>query len=178
MTIQQELLQFRKANNLALDGGENDTTFSLIFNLFTLKLPNFKFRKKAIHIHDIQHLLYKCDTSWFGESFIAGWEIGTEIWKHFPIGFISLWATGFSLLNYPKQVLKGYKAGLQCKGIIDLQISKDKILKLTLKDIKHLITKKNPAKFNWILFSFWCLLSLIVFLFPLLITLVLVIIYI
>lgn len=72
MTIQNALFQFRKENNLALDGGENDIFFSLTFKYFTLKLPNFKFRKDVIYIHDIQHLLYECNTSWYGESFISG----------------------------------------------------------------------------------------------------------
>lgn len=148
MTIQKALLQFRRENNLDLDGGENDDFFELKFKLFTLKLPNFKFRKEVIHIHDIQHILYKCNTSWHGESFIAGWEIGSKIWKHFPIGFISLWATGFSFLNYPNQVLKGYKAGLKTKGVIDINITKNNLLKLSIEEVRTLIRKENPTKFN------------------------------
>lgn len=113
--------------------------------------------------------MYECNTSWYGESFISGWEIGSKIWKHYPIGFISLWATGFSLLNYPKQVLKGYKAGLKCRGVIDLDISKKDILQLSTKEVREKITKQQPTKFNWLIFIFWCLMSQIVFLFPLLI---------
>lgn len=172
MTIQQALLQFRKENNLALDGGENDTFFELKFRLFTLKLPNFDFRKKIIHIHDIQHILYKCDTSWYGESFIAGWEIGSGIWKHFPINCISLWATGFSFLNYPKQVLQGYKAGLKVKGVIDLNISKKEILELSVDEVNNRIQKEKTTPFNWLAFIFWILISEVAFLFPLLLVIV------
>lgn len=172
MTIQEALLQFRKENNLDLDGGENDDFFELKFQLFTLKLPNFKFRKEVIHIHDIQHLLYKCDTSWYGESFIAGWEIGSKIWKHIPIGFISLWAFGFSFLNYPRQVLKGYKAGLQTKGVIDLNISKKEMLQLSVNEVSKLIKKENPSNFNWFSFGFWVVASQLAFLFPLLVLLI------
>lgn len=172
VTIQQALQQFRKENSLALDGGINDSYFELKFKLFTLKLPNFDFRKKVIDIHDIQHIVYDQDTSWKGESFIAGWEIGSKIWKHFPIGFISLWAMGFSMLNYPKQVLLGYKAGIQCKGIIDLDIPRNELLKLSSQEIQQLITLNKSAKFNWVSFSFWVISSLINFLFPLIILLV------
>ena len=104
MTISESLQEFYKDNNFPNDGGESKDFFELKFRLFTLKLPNSQFRKNVIHIHDIQHLIYNCDTSWKGEAFIAGWEIGTKMWKHFPIGFMSLWAMGFSILNYTKEV--------------------------------------------------------------------------
>ncbi len=175
MTIAQSLQNFYTENNFAKDGGESEKTFALKFKLFTLNLPNSQFRKDVIHIHDIQHILYNCDTTWKGESFIAGWEIGTKMWKHLPIGMMSLWAMGFSFLNYPKEVFKGYKAGLKCKGIIDLKLSKTELLHLSVDELKQLITKKNPIKMNgfqWVIFSFWILVSEIIFLFPFLLLIV------
>lgn len=169
MTIAQELQGFYIENNFAKDGGESEKTFALKFKLFTLNLPNSQFRKDVIHIHDIQHLLYKCDTTWKGESFIAGWEIATGLWKHMPIGFMSLWAMGFSFLNYPKEVYKGYKAGLKCKGIIDLKLSKTQLLNLSINELKQLIAKKKPTKMNVFqgsIFFLWVLISEVIFLFP------------
>ena len=169
MTIALALQQFYTENNFAKDGGESEDTFELKFKLFTLKLPNSQFRKDVIHIHDIQHILYNCDTTWKGESFIAGWEIATGLWKHLPIGFMSLWAMGFSLLNYPKEVLKGYKAGLQCKGIIDLKMTKQQLLSLSINELKEKIAKKKPIKMNvfqWAIFVFWIVISKLIFLFP------------
>ncbi len=169
MTIAQALQQFYKDNNFAKDGGESEDTFELKFKFFTLKLPNSQFRKDVIHIHDIQHILYNCDTTWKGESFIAGWEIATGLWKHLPIGLMSLWAMGFCLLNYPKEVLLGYKAGLNCKGIIDLKISKDDLLNLSINELKEKITKKKSIKINtfqWVIFVLWAAVSQLIFLFP------------
>ncbi len=90
MLISKELKQFYIQNNLAKDGGKNDAYFLLKFKLFSIKLPNSDFRKKVIHVHDVQHILYDKDVTWKGEAFIAGWEIATNIWKHFPIGLMSL----------------------------------------------------------------------------------------
>ncbi|MBA6155898.1 hypothetical protein H3Z83_05105 [Tenacibaculum sp. S7007] len=176
MTIAQALQQFYKDNNFAKDGGESEDTFELKFKFFTLKLPNSQFRKDVIHIHDIQHILYNCDTSWKGESFIAGWEIATGLWKHIPIGFMSLWAMGFCLLNYPKKVIQGYKSGLQSRGIVDLQITKQELLNLSIDELKEKIAKKKPTKMNilqWAIFLFWILVSQIIFLFPFLLIIVL-----
>ena len=169
MTISQSLQQFYKENNFKDDGGESDDFFELKFKLFTLKLPNSKFRKDVIHIHDIQHILYDCDTTWKGEAFIAGWEISTGFWKHLPVGFFSLWAMGFSLLNHPKEVFKGYNAGINTRGIVDLRMEKEVLLNLSISELKKIIKKDKIKKLNWFQFLFWCFISEIVVLFPLLI---------
>lgn len=169
MTISQSLQAFYTDNNFPADGGESENYFDLKFKFFSLKLPNSQFRKDVIHIHDIQHILYNCDTSWKGEAFIAGWEIGTKMWKHFPIGMMSLWAMGFSLLNHPKEVLKGYKSGINSIGIIDLEIDKKALLNLSIDELKSIIQKKKTKNLNWFSFLFWFFVSEVVFLFPLLI---------
>ncbi|OSY87489.1 hypothetical protein WH52_11530 [Tenacibaculum holothuriorum] len=171
MTISKELQQFYKDNNFANDGGFNEKYFDLKFKLFSIKIPNSQFRKDVIHIHDIQHILYNCDTSWKGEAFIAGYEISSGMWKHLPIGFMSLWAMGFSLLNYPKDVLKGYKAGSKSKNLLEITLSKEELLSLTKKEVFDLLSKKDS--FCWIDFIFWGILSLFSFLFLFLVPLLL-----
>lgn len=166
MTIAQSLQQFYKENNFPLNGGESDDTFELKFKLFSLKLPNSQFRKDVIHIHDIQHILYNCDTTWKGEAFIAGWEISTGFWKHFPVGIFSIWAMGFSLLTHPKEVFKGYKIGINTKGVIDLKIEKETLLKLSVSELKTLIKKDKTKRLNWFQFLLWSFTSIIVVLFP------------
>ncbi|WP_420552485.1 hypothetical protein [Tenacibaculum aiptasiae] len=169
MTIAEALQGFYTKNNLLKNGGEDESTFELKFKLFTLKLPNSQFRKDIIHIHDIQHVLYNCDTTWKGEAFIAGWEIATGMWKKLPIGIMSTWAMGFSLLNYPKDVYRGYKAGLKVIGIIDLNLSKEELLQFSIEDLKKRIKKKGQNKMDFtqiVYFIFWVLFSLFIFLFP------------
>lgn len=167
MLISKKLAIFYNQNNLSENGGEKDAYFSLKFKLFSLKIPNSDFRKKVIHIHDVQHVLYDKDVTWKGEAFIAGWEIATNIWKHFPIGLLSLWAMGFGILTHLQEVIKGYKEGLLVTGIIDLNISKEAILKYDIDTFKTVITKKIPVKFNWLLFVFWATTSVILFISPL-----------
>jgi len=174
MTISQQLHRFYLENNFPIDGGESAAFFELKFRLFTVKLPNPPFRKKVIHIHDIQHILYDCDTTWKGEAFIAGWEIGTNMWKHFPVGIMSLWAMGFSFLTHPKEVYKGYKKGVSVHSILDLNLRKEELLSLTIAELKAKLKKNKPTKMNtfqWVLFIFWIAMSEIIVLFPLLLIL-------
>jgi hypothetical protein len=173
MVISQKLDQFYTQNNLDKNGGEDNDYFMMKFRFFSLKLPNSEFRKKVVYIHDIQHILFDCDVTWKGEAYIAGWEIATGIWKHFPIGIMSLWAMGFGLLTYPKDVLKGYKKGLNYTGLIDRKIPKQKIMNLTLEEVDSLLLKEKKKNFNLIEFIFWSFLSILIMGFPILIFLIL-----
>jgi hypothetical protein len=135
-----------------------------------LNLPNPKFRREALHIHDIQKILNNCNTSWKGEGFIAGWEISTGIWKHFQLGFLSLWAMGYSLWIYPKSVLNGFKKGLNEIGIIDLKISRSNFMKMEYSELIRITKKEKTTEINviqWTKFLLWIITSQIIFLFPL-----------
>ncbi|MBE7659683.1 hypothetical protein [Tenacibaculum finnmarkense] len=170
MTLDKLLIEFYAKNGIPKDGGVDDDTFE--FKVFGLKinLPNPKFRREALYIHDIQHILNDCDTSWKGEGFIAGWEISTGIWKYFKLGFLSLWAMGYSLWIYPKSVLNGFKKGINEIGIIDLKISKSNFMKMQYSELVRITKKEKIRKMNvlqWTKFLFWVITSQIIFLFPL-----------
>mgnify|MGYP001174923940 CR=1 FL=1 len=172
MTIEKLLNDFYIKNGIPQDGGIDNNTFQ--FKVFGLKLnlPNPKFRREALHIHDIQHILHNCDTSWEGEGFISGWEISTGMWKNFRLGFLSLWAMGYSLWIYPKSVFKGFKKGLNDIGIIDLKISKSDFMKMEHYQLIEITKKKKLTKMNtlkWFGFLFWVLIAQLIFLFPILI---------
>ncbi|WP_299623975.1 hypothetical protein [uncultured Tenacibaculum sp.] len=173
MTVSQKLDSFYIENNLAEHGGENENFFYLHFKLFSLKLPNSEFRKKVVYIHDIQHVLFDCDTTWKGEAYIAGWEIATGIWKHLPIGIMSIWAMGFSLLFYPKEVIDGYKKGLHYNGLIDQEIDKSSIMNLTVDEVNALLLKKTPTAFNRLKLTFWIIFSVGILISPLLLMVIL-----
>jgi hypothetical protein len=169
MKIDNLLSEFYLQNGLPENGGIQTNTFSMkVFGL-NLKFPNPKFRRDALHIHDIQHVLNSCDTSWKGEGFIAGWEIVTGMWKYFPLGFLSLWAMGYSLWIHPKAVLEGFKKGLNDVGIIDIKKTKEEFLQMELEELVRLSSKSKPTKFGFVQalqFSAWCALSQVIFFFP------------
>ncbi len=140
--------------------------------LFGLKLvlPNPKFRRALIHIHDLHHVLNNQDTSWKGEGFISGWEISTGLWKHVPICFFSLWAMGYSLWIHPKAVFLGYKKGINNIGVIDLKLPKSAFMRMELSKLIQLTEKKKTQSMgilNWSAFISWSIVSQLIFLGPL-----------
>lgn len=174
MTIKELLYQFYAENGIPNEGGSNDLFFDFKILKITFQLPNPEFRRKVIHIHDIEHVLYECDTSWKGEAFIAGWEIGSGMWKHIPLNFLSLWAMGYSLWIYPIVVFKGFKEGSRNRGIIDLELTKEALLDLQPEILKEKIKKDNyQPQFLTLAFIFWGIISQIILLAPLIVLVVL-----
>lgn len=172
MTIEHLLNDFYKSNGIPENGGVDKKTFTMKMLGLNLTLPNPKFRRNVIHIHDIQHILNDCDTSWKGEGYISGWEIATGMWKHFPLSFLSLFAMAYSLWLYPTAVFKGFKKGLNNIGIIDLEISKSDFLTMELSQLEVLVTKENKTSFGiwqWTQFLFWSIVSQFILLAPLIV---------
>lgn len=176
MTLENLLNEFYERNGIPKDGGVDNKTFEFKVFGIKLQLPNPKFRRDALHIHDIQHLLNNCDTSWRGEGFISGWEISTGMGKYFPLGVLSLWAMGYSLWLYPKAVFRGFKKGLNDIGIIELKFSKPEFMAMSFEELKKVTKKQRYTEMGvlqWFEFLFWSLLSQIVLFFPLILVAVL-----
>jgi len=169
MTLDKLLNEFYIKNGIPQNGGIDDDTFKMKVFFINLTLPNPKFRKDLTYIHDIQHILNDCDTSWRGEGFISGWEIGTGFWKHFPINLFILWAFGYSLWLYPNAVFRGFKKGLNNIGIVDLKISKSDFMKMEFDRLVEITKKERHIEigvWQWAEFIFWSIISQIILLLP------------
>ena len=169
MTLDKLVSEFYLKNGIPENGGIADDTFQVKVFFINLPFPNPKFRKDVVHIHDIEHVLNNCDTSWKGEGFIAGWEIGTGFWKHFPINIFIFLAFGYSLWLHPKSVFKGFKKGLNNVGIIDLGVSKSDFMKMEFDQLVEITKKAQNTEmgiWQWTEFLFWSVISQIILLFP------------
>ena len=149
MKLEELLNQFYLNNGLPLNGGIVKNTFNFKLGILNIPVPNPKFRKDVVHIHDIEHILNNCDTSHKGEAFIAGWEVGTRFYKYFPINIFVFLAFEYSLLMYPKTVFKGFTKGLNNIGIIDLGYSKDELMKMEFNQLVKITQKKHLTKLGF-----------------------------
>ena len=181
MTLGEELDQFYEKYNIPKNGGLNDESFEIPFPHFTLKLPNFSWRKKMLYIHDLEHILNKQDTTWRGEMYIASWEIATGFWSNFPIIIFPLWTMGWGIWKHPKAIMDGFNNGCKSIGIANLGLTKEQLLALNLAQLKK-YTQHNSVIYSrlfcGIKFFCWIIVSQIAFLFPLVLTLLLVAIFI
>jgi hypothetical protein len=146
MKLEKLLNQFYLNNGLPVNGGIAKNTFNVKLGVFNIPVPNPKFRKNVVHIHDIEHILNNCDTSNKGEAFIAGWEVGTRFYKHFPINIFIFLAFGYSLLIHPKTVFEGFKKGLNEIGIIDLGLSRSELMQMDFNQLVKITQKEDRTK--------------------------------
>lgn len=167
-TLEDHLQEFYLREGIP-NGGIDNKYFSICFLGLNLKLPNVAYRKKNIHIHDLQHVLNQCDTSWKGESYIAGWELATGMWRYPVFGLVSLWTVGYCLWRYPKSIYKGFKKGLNMSGVIDLKMKRQELLAIDLETLQHKTTKTKENKISLLhklQFSMWAVTGICIFILP------------
>lgn len=172
MNLSDHLDEFYRKYNIPAIGGVNDKTFEVPLPIFTLILPNFKWRKKMLHIHDLEHILNEQDTTWKGEMFIASWEISTGYWNHFPIIIFPLWTIGWGLWKHPSSVFRGFRKGHSDRGIANLNIDREKLLTMDLPALRAKTQNQKPSRSRFTLYCrliFWILAGQIVFLSPLIV---------
>ena len=59
--------------------------------------------------------------------------------------------------------------GAHVHSILKKRLAKEELLKLPISELKNRLRKKESAKFNWMSFLFWCFMSIVLSLFPLLV---------
>jgi len=172
MTLSDHLNQFYRTYNIPANGGVDDKTFEVPLPFFKLILPNLSWRKKMLHIHDLEHILNGQDTTWKGEMFIASWEISTGFWRNFPLIVFPLWTMGWGLWKHPRTIFRGFRKGQSDRGIANLNIPLETLLILSLTQLQSLTLNKQLHYSSWlsnIKLCCWSFISQIIFFFPLII---------
>lgn len=143
MSLRDRLNEFYLQHDIPENGGEDDKTFEVPLPLVSIRLPNYNWRRKMLHVHDLEHIVNRQNTTWSGEVFIASWEIATGFWKNIPVCIFPFWTMGFGLWKHPTSVFRGFRKGCHDRGIASLKMKKDDILKLDLPDLEQLVVGKN-----------------------------------
>ncbi len=112
-TIGGALAAYRAANAIPQDDAER-TSWTCKLGRWTLRLPNFAWRRRAVLAHDLHHLATGYPCSLKGECQIAAWEFAAGPMPHWvaslfcspliPLGFI--WA--------PWQTWRAFRDGRRC----------------------------------------------------------------
>jgi len=119
-------------------GGVSKTWFWIDIGFFKLPIPNLKGRQELVYMHDIHHILNGYNTNWSGEAAVSGWEIATGLGKGFTGWFYASLGFLVGILIRPVCVIKGFRRGLKTKGVLQLGLSKEKLLSMSLSEVKAL----------------------------------------
>jgi hypothetical protein len=88
-----------------------DPWVALPLGPLTIRLPNFSARKKAVKVHDLNHILTGYGTDWHGEFCASGFELGMGIGRSWAAWMINAGGAAGGLLRAPRDVVRAYARG-------------------------------------------------------------------
>lgn len=105
-----------------------------------IPFPNLPQRRKAIWLHDLNHLLTGYNTTWTGEGEIAAWELASGFPKSLWIGYVYPPITfTIGILIAPFRTCTAFRKGLGKNNIYKLQITREKLEQMKVPELKKLL---------------------------------------
>lgn len=136
----------------------------------TLYLPNVEPRRRAVPLHDIDHILTEYKTDWLGEWQISSYELGTGCGKYWAGWLINMQAILVGAIRAPRSCIQAYARGRRSKGVYHFH-SVQPLLDGSLGQLREQTTAPpGPATvLDGALFYSWVLFSLTIHILPLVI---------
>jgi hypothetical protein len=109
--ITSRILEFRRQHELCLHEELGPVWWATLGSV-VLPLPNFRWRRDAIPIHDYNHILtgYGLDVS--GELSIAAWELGVQCYRSRWARALCIFLAILGLIYQPLKTRRAYHKGV------------------------------------------------------------------
>lgn len=111
-TVGDAVVKFRLENNLYLDEENTKVWLATLGNII-IPLPNFKWRRELVVIHDAHHLITGFPTTVEGELCVAAWELGVRCYSDWRARALCLILMVVGVLSKPQKVLKAFRSGCE-----------------------------------------------------------------
>lgn len=116
------LAAFRQANGIPEDEATR-ASWTCRIGPFTLRLPNFHWRKKAILAHDLHHVLTGYPCTMRGECQVAAWEFGAGAMPHWGARMFCLPLVLLGVLWSPRRIWRAFASGRQAKSLHSVDVA-------------------------------------------------------
>jgi hypothetical protein len=118
VTIGDALARHYADHRLPADGGENASWFRVHVGPLSIPLPNPPARRRAVFLHDVNHILTGYDTTFSsGEMIIAGFEVGAGCGPFWIAWVINLGMFAFGLVVTPGAMFRAFVRGRRSSSI-------------------------------------------------------------
>jgi len=101
---------FRRRNGLAADE-ESKTVWMAKLGSFEMPLPNWRWRREIVALHDGHHIRTGYDTSVKGELLVASWELGAAVYSDWRARLLCRALMLIGLARFPSDILVAYRKG-------------------------------------------------------------------
>lgn len=114
VTLGEALAAFRHANGIPRDEARS---WTCKLGPLTLRLPNFRWRRRAILRHDLHHVLTGYPCSLRGEFQVAAWEFAAGRFPHVAATLFCLPLVAAGVLWSPRALWQAFLAGRRTRGL-------------------------------------------------------------
>jgi hypothetical protein len=112
LSVREALRRHYLASGLPADGGRSGSHWTMLRVAgIAVRLPNFAWRRRALPLHDIHHLVtgYPCSVS--GELQIAAWEFAAGRYPHVMATLFCLPLLAIGAIGTPRRSFAAYVRG-------------------------------------------------------------------
>lgn len=173
--IAEALAAYYRAHGLPPDGGASDPWFRAAIGPLSIRLPNPPARRRAVRLHDINHLATGYNTVFSeGEMAIAAFEVGAGCGGYFLVWLINLSMFALGLGIQPRAQWEAFIRGRHSTSVYHLDHEVAGLDELTIIDVRALLQLDSAPTTRRLMdamsFLAWTVVAVTLWLTPLLVT--------
>lgn len=144
MKVSDALKMFYGSQKLGREAFEDDFNWAN-FNGIQVPYPNLPWRKKMMHLHDVNHVLTEYDTSWIGEGEIAAFELASGYPGKTAVAYLyAPFSLAIGFLFSPSRIIQAFRRGLCMRNACHLNLSKEILFNSTVAELRATLGIHSP----------------------------------
>jgi hypothetical protein len=142
-TVREVIERHHAESGIAADGGLSDRWVVIRLGRIPMPFLNTSARRRALALHDVNHLVAGVGTGNVGEAEISAWELASGGCGH----YVAAWALDLAgmLLGmvWPIRVIRAFAAGRMMRNAYAFDV--DEVLGMDLMELRHVLTRPEGS---------------------------------
>ena len=143
--VREALGDHLTASGLPSDAGDSDPFVVVRIFYLPYPIPNTRARKRAVRIHDLNHLVSGYKTDRIGELEISAWELASGGCRD----YVAAWVLDLAgllggLIVAPKRTVAAFMVGRRRQNLYGFEY--EQLLNITVDDARQLASKPSSAR--------------------------------
>jgi hypothetical protein len=144
-SVREVLADHLAASGLPPDAGDSDPFAVVRIFYLPYPIPNTRARKRAVRIHDLNHLVTGYKTDRVGELEISAWELASGGCRD----YVAAWVLDLAgllggLMVAPRRTVRAFLAGRNQQNLYRFEY--DELLALTMADARRRASEPLPSR--------------------------------
>jgi hypothetical protein len=144
-SVQEALARHLAASGLPPDAGDSDPFAVVRIFYLPYPIPNTRARKRAVRIHDLNHLVSGYETDRIGELEISAWELASGGCRDYGAAWVlDLAGLLGGLMVAPSRTVRAFWTGRTQQNLYSFEY--DELLGLSIADARRLASEPVPTR--------------------------------